>query len=191
MGGYFALFAVGAILAEIKAAGLNRLRAAGLAAGVVVAVNWGVTAADMQADETGVPFSHSVVIVLHLIAIALVALPLVPAISRLSIPGSRMAGALTYPLYLVHAFIGYIVMSQIARVAPDWVAYVVTIAFVVLLAWLLHKFVEEGCASLWKRHADRYVRQPIEAIELRWQHRRDRSQRVIAPAWNEGEAGGA
>jgi peptidoglycan/LPS O-acetylase OafA/YrhL len=171
LGGYYSLFAVGAILAEVRLVGWSPLRAVGLAAGIAVALHWSVVAADMQTEETGVEFSHTVVLIVQAACIALVALPLIPAVARWKLPGSRLAGDLTYPLYLVHAFIGYILMSQLSRWLPDWLDYVVGITTVVLLAWLLHQVVEVRGNAFWRRQADRFVRRPLGLLEAAWRRR--------------------
>ncbi len=51
-------------------------------------------------------------------------------------------GALTYPLYLVHQNIGYALINGLSPAFGRGVALVVTIAVVMGIAWLLHRFVE-------------------------------------------------
>jgi peptidoglycan/LPS O-acetylase OafA/YrhL len=62
------------------------------------------------------------------------------------------AGALTYPLYLLHQDTGIIVLlSMKGRVAP-WLALLVTLTGVLLAAYLGHQLVEKPMAPWLKRH---------------------------------------
>lgn len=65
-----------------------------------------------------------------------------PAVRGLRLPGSATAGALTYPLYLLHAHIGYILLDRFATEENKWVMYTLVFAFVVALAYGLHRGVE-------------------------------------------------
>ncbi|MGH8464746.1 MAG: acyltransferase family protein, partial [Pseudomonas sp.] len=51
-------------------------------------------------------------------------------------------GALTYPLYLVHQNIGYVLINRLAPAFGQWLALVAAIAGVMGIAWLLHRCVE-------------------------------------------------
>lgn len=53
-----------------------------------------------------------------------------------------LLGALTYPLYLVHQNIGYVLINGLAPALGQWLALVAAIAAVMGIAWLLHRFVE-------------------------------------------------
>lgn len=51
-------------------------------------------------------------------------------------------GALTYPLYLVHQNIGYVLINGLTPVSGRWWALGFAIAVVTGIAWLLHRLVE-------------------------------------------------
>ncbi|MDO0926092.1 acyltransferase [Streptomyces sp. TG1A-8] len=55
-----------------------------------------------------------------------------------------VAGALTYPFYLVHEHLGWVVIRALHRGAhlPSAAAFALTLALMLTLAWLLHRFVE-------------------------------------------------
>jgi peptidoglycan/LPS O-acetylase OafA/YrhL len=68
-----------------------------------------------------------------------------------------VAGALTYPFYLVHQYIGY---SLIRHLYADqgisaYIVLPVTLCSMLLLAWLLHRLVERPLSSLLKRQFNR------------------------------------
>jgi peptidoglycan/LPS O-acetylase OafA/YrhL len=66
------------------------------------------------------------------------------------LPGAALLGALTYPLYLVHAHIGYMLLYRFGSNEHRFASYTLTIAFVFLLAWLLHDLVEVRGAGFWR-----------------------------------------
>ncbi|MDG9716244.1 acyltransferase [Streptomyces sp. DH24] len=56
-----------------------------------------------------------------------------------------VAGALTYPFYLVHEHLGWVVIHALHRGLdlPSAVTFTLTVAAMLLLAWLLNRFVEK------------------------------------------------
>jgi peptidoglycan/LPS O-acetylase OafA/YrhL len=56
-------------------------------------------------------------------------------------PWMVAAGALTYPLYLVHQNVGYVLLTR-GRSFSNWVVLVVVTAGLAGLAWLVHRLVE-------------------------------------------------
>ncbi|MGQ5635484.1 MULTISPECIES: acyltransferase family protein [unclassified Streptomyces] len=63
------------------------------------------------------------------------------------------AGALTYPFYLVHEHLGWFVIRVLHRGLglPAWPTLAVTVAGMLLLAWLIHRFVERPLGPRLKR----------------------------------------
>ncbi|MDI5961561.1 acyltransferase family protein [Streptantibioticus silvisoli] len=61
------------------------------------------------------------------------------------------AGAMTYPLYLLHEHLGWIVIDHLHGFVPSWVLLVATITFFLYAAWLVHRFVERPLAGFLKR----------------------------------------
>ncbi|MEU4997784.1 acyltransferase [Streptomyces sp. NPDC021622] len=61
-----------------------------------------------------------------------------------------VAGALTYPFYLVHEHLGWVTVAALHRGLglPSYATFGLTIAAMLLLAWLLNRFVEERLTPL-------------------------------------------
>ncbi|WP_371527607.1 acyltransferase [Streptomyces sp. NBC_01283] len=61
-----------------------------------------------------------------------------------------VAGALTYPFYLVHEHLGWVTVGVLHRKLglPSYATFGLTIAAMLLLAWLLNRFVEERLTPL-------------------------------------------
>ncbi|AAT88174.1 hypothetical protein ATY41_07740 [Leifsonia xyli subsp. xyli] len=113
LGGLFELFAGGALIAMIAYTGWTPLRAVALAASVA-----GSAAATVRRAQESDPGAVDPVVLAVAVA-ALYALVFVLTTSRIAawrIPGSRLAGGLTYPIYLCHAVFGYALLNAFGSV---------------------------------------------------------------------------
>ncbi|MFC4144998.1 acyltransferase family protein [Micromonospora mangrovi] len=61
------------------------------------------------------------------------------------------AGALTYPLYLLHEFIGWTMIHHIRRVLPPWATLLVVVAVLLVISWLVYRFVEKPLSGWLRR----------------------------------------
>lgn len=61
-----------------------------------------------------------------------------------------VAGALTYPFYLVHEHLGWVVIEMLHRRlgVPSYGTFLLTIASMLVLAWLMNRFVEERLSPM-------------------------------------------
>ena len=57
-----------------------------------------------------------------------------------------VAGALTYPLYLVHEYWGFWLISLTHEALGKWSAVAVAAAVTLTMAWLIHRLVERPLA---------------------------------------------
>ena len=53
-----------------------------------------------------------------------------------------MLGGLTYPLYLLHQNIGYVALDALSPSIGRWPALTLTIATVIVAAWIVWRFIE-------------------------------------------------
>jgi len=88
------------------------------------------------------------VVTMILVVMLLIALRVTRRIAR---PWFAVAGALTYPLYLVHAYNGFVMFDRFGRVVNKWVLLVATIALMASAAYAIHRFVEKPLAPRLKR----------------------------------------
>ncbi|GAA1301406.1 acyltransferase [Brachybacterium tyrofermentans] len=131
LGGYFIWFAGGAIIASIVDSGWSAYKVVGLLAAYL-------------------PISHfelTLLSGLKTLIFVILLVTLSPAVRRLRLPGSQTAGALTYPLYLLHAHIGYMLLDRFATEENKWFVYPLILTFVVALAYGLHQVVEKNPTS--------------------------------------------
>jgi peptidoglycan/LPS O-acetylase OafA/YrhL len=82
------------------------------------------------------------VITLGFLAVAAIALGW---LSRVNWGWLTVAGALTYPFYLVHEHLGWVVIGALHRGlhVPSYATFLLTVGAMLVLAWLLNKLVEE------------------------------------------------
>jgi peptidoglycan/LPS O-acetylase OafA/YrhL len=62
-----------------------------------------------------------------------------------------VAGALTYPLYLIHQDIGFTIFSYLRGDVPAWLLAAVTYLAMLGVAWLIHRGVERPAAPVLRR----------------------------------------
>ncbi|HLS64244.1 MAG TPA: acyltransferase [Ruania sp.] len=73
---------------------------------------------------------------------AVAAVALVPAVRDLDWQVLTFLGALTYPLYLLHEYFGWTLIQVLHPVLGKWLTLTAAVALSLLLAWLVHRFVE-------------------------------------------------
>lgn len=140
--GYFPFFAIGMIFYRFRSGAISRGRL--LLWQILLALAAGL----MGGEAT----------LVAAIIIAIFWLMLAGRLSILAYPGLLWLGAISYPLYLVHQNIGYVVIHQLglAGVGIE-IAVVAAVALAVLLAHVLHRQVEDP-AQRWLRQ-----RKPVTA----------------------------
>lgn len=70
--------------------------------------------------------------------------------ASLSLPKSAILGALTYPIYLIHAHFGYMFISRFANEENKVFIYILTMLIVFVVAYVMHQLIEVKMAALWK-----------------------------------------
>ncbi|MGX5184034.1 acyltransferase family protein [Streptomyces avermitilis] len=85
------------------------------------------------------------IVTLGYLAVAAIALGL---LNRVNWRWLTVAGALTYPFYLVHEHLGWVAIKVYHRDLgiPSYGTFLLTVATMLLLAWLLNRYVEERLA---------------------------------------------
>ncbi|WP_030872291.1 acyltransferase family protein [Streptomyces sp. NRRL S-37] len=99
-------------------------------------------ASDPNAFAHRTTFGIVLVVALGFAAVAAIALGW---LSRADWRWLTVAGALTYPFYLVHEHLGWVVIHALHRSldVPSALTFALTLTTMLLLAWLLHRFVEK------------------------------------------------
>lgn len=85
--------------------------------------------------------------------------------TEIKLPRARQIGAITYPLYLLHQTIGYVVLKHFANEQNKLLMIPVTMLAMIALAYLLHRIVEVKMRGLWRRIFDVVIATPIQFME--------------------------
>jgi peptidoglycan/LPS O-acetylase OafA/YrhL len=103
----------------------------------------------------GVPVSFRALAVLLTLCIAALVVATLTPVSRVDWRWLTVLGALTYPLYVIHQVSGWVLLNRLGPVLPAYVALVVVIALMLVLAYLVHRYVERPLGSRLRRAVER------------------------------------
>jgi len=159
LGNYFMLFATGAVISAIRRTGWTRLRVVALL-GCVIALTFFESGI---ASDRGV--SPGVVVALCLSFVCVLLATGHSRVSRLHLRGSSLVGRLTYPVYLIHAYIGYMLINALATEDNKILAILGTALAVFGLAYMVHMVFEVRMRPFWYFVFDRSIGVLIGVIE--------------------------
>lgn len=112
-------------------------------------------------SPTGTSFDDAVIAAICLSSIAIIFIATL--IEKLPLPANLVMaiGGLTYPLYLLHQQIGYVILSTVQPASIAW-AVTIIVSGIVLLSWLVWRFIE--------RPVQRWTKDSLttEAIRRGW-----------------------
>lgn len=149
MGGYYSYFGAGALFAVVKRGG-GPLSLAALVLCLGLSLHFSVGSLAAKQLMTGASFSPlvvgGVIVSFYLLFVVLHS----DAGSALRLPFARFGGALTYPVYLIHAHVGYMLLSHLATPGSTVGAYLATLALVLAVACFMHLAVERHLRPLWR-----------------------------------------
>lgn len=74
---------------------------------------------------------------------SLLAVVTLTPLSRINFPGLKTAGAVTYPLYLLHQVIGWWLIGLFAPLLPHWVTLLLVMTLIGVAAWAINRWVEQ------------------------------------------------
>ena len=147
-GSYFPFFAAGAIIATIQRRGFSLYQVVGLLAAMASAFVFVLRDIAPFNSVHAIELNPVVVVLLVTLLFAAVAASWIPRLASLRIPLSRPISDLTYPIYLLHAHIGYTVLSATTDWSL-WIVYPAMFAGLIGSAWLLHWGVEVKLKATW------------------------------------------
>ena len=93
-----------------------------------------------------------------------------------------IAGAATYPLYLIHWETGWLAIERMRTVLQPWAVLAILIPSMVLVAWLLHRFLERPVQSRLRRSLANAIVEMRDRSDPDGSRRRRRRAEPVAPA---------
>jgi peptidoglycan/LPS O-acetylase OafA/YrhL len=157
-------FAAGLVLHEIYRGRRDAMVKLLLALAAFAAVGQSLEVVQWNRDHFHVAYNDAAVAGLSLAAIALVALVL--KVQRVPLPSRAVAvaGAITYPLYLLHQNNGYMIFNRFGGTAPFALVAAATLSTMIALAWLIWRFGERPGQRLLKRALTTVANYPVDFI---------------------------
>lgn len=175
MGGYYSYFAAGCVFAILKYRPSKKYLPS-LITCFFLCVWFAVSKASSLESVKGVEYSKLVigtVISLQFLFFLFLNSKLG---SNLKLPGSALAGGITYPLYLIHAHFGYMLISRFSTEEIKIPFYIFVTLLVLLISYLIHTYIEKKNAKTWKTLFSRTVGVAVEALNRRFSR--------FSPAYN-------
>jgi peptidoglycan/LPS O-acetylase OafA/YrhL len=163
LGGYYPFFAAGALFA------LSRQRSsavvvAGLAACLWLCVSGAIQRADHASRINGTEYSDLVIAAVIGLQFGFFALLNTRRGQSVALPGSRLAGNLTYPIYLLHAHVGYMLLSRFATDANQWFTMPLVVMVILAASYAIHVLVERRLAGFWTRLFNKALGRPLDSL---------------------------
>lgn len=84
-------------------------------------------------------------------AYAIMILLALHALDRISWRGLTVLGAISYPLYLLHEYVGYALIYHLRRYVEEHVLLILMIILVIVASWLIHRLVERPLSGPLRR----------------------------------------
>lgn len=158
-------FIAGILFQQIHQHGHNLIRWTGLAICFYLAINYGLWRLDFLHNYYEEAFDPTVTGLLITAIFLLFTLLVTGGLAFLRLPGMLWLGGLTYPLYLLHQNIGYILFRTFDLHATPTQLLLGMTLFMLLLSLLIHLLIERQFAR-WlrgKAHAMLASREPAQA----------------------------
>lgn len=149
LGGYFSYFAAGAIFA-ILSDKVSTTRVISLLITYCLCVNYTITNVQITSIKNNMEYSNQVGWIIVTMFFAIFLYQISTRGRNLKLICSRLAGRLTYPIYLIHMHFGYIALNEFANNDNKYFVMLVIFFLVVLFALFINRVLEERLHFLWK-----------------------------------------
>ncbi len=137
LSGYFALLSGGAIIYSIREWGWSKLRALGLLAAYICAVETRMAKASWLGSRRNEEYSAIVIGIIVTCLFLLLLFTLNRRISSITVKWAGIAGAITYPLFLIHGRIGLLTIQNLANESNKYFVYGAILIALIAVAYLL------------------------------------------------------
>ncbi|MBL5824655.1 acyltransferase family protein [Serratia fonticola] len=165
MGGYYGFFVSGSLFAILRER-FTFLRFSILSGLYVITTIYMVNRADLLEQATGTNNSPFIIAVVIAVFYLFFFLQNTKYTESMKLKGSKLAGALTYPIYLIHAHFGYMMLNKLANNQNKIYVYIAIIFSVYVIALLIHLFVERKLAFLWGALFSIIIEKPVTKVQI-------------------------
>ena len=165
-GGYYYYFCAGALFAVLKDRFDWRVMVILLVNFVLCITSSSGKAAELTLAKSSA-YSGAVIGMLVSSFFVLFVLQNFKSMQEVSIPYSKILGSLTYPIYLVHAHFGYILLNKFANEANKFLIYPLVIVVVLAVAYAINRFIEVRFAVFWRGIFNSTLGRLTEAVQAK------------------------
>lgn len=149
LGGYYSYFAAGALFALLKDK-QKQIAWIPLAIALYLCIHFSVDKITVANNAGDIHRSTYVVAVIVIMFFCFFLAQNTRTVQSISLPFSKLFGALTYPVYLIHAHFGYMVIDKFANEGNKIWLTLLTMLIVVAVAYFIHKVIEIQLKDVWK-----------------------------------------
>lgn len=164
LGGYYYYFSAGAVFALIGSR-FTLARLSSLALIYLLCINYSTNKANVFTAIKGVMFSEVVIATLVTLFFFMFSIQNLNRFKSVRLPLSSLLGRLTYPLYLIHAHFGYMLLEQFANEQNKYTVLFVVVLVVLTIAYAINKYIEINLKNYWVRFFDCFLGTPLQKIE--------------------------
>lgn len=150
LGEYYCYFAAGSIFAILRH-NKKPIVWVSLMLSLLLCLDFSVGQAALLTEQKGFYFSPWVIATIILIFFAVFFFQDTEKLQNIILPHSKTLGALTYPLYLIHAHVGYMLINQFATEHNKLIVYIFVVILILLISFVIHFLIEDKLKRVWQR----------------------------------------
>lgn len=151
LSGYYSYFAAGAIFAILKKDKSNILTWISLIVAFYLSINFSISSLDVVSEKKQVYFSPYIVGTIICLFFMFFCLINTEKGSNIKLPYSQSIGALTYPLYLIHLHVGYLIINELSEYLGFILSVFFALFFVLVVSSFMNKIIENYLSNFWKK----------------------------------------
>lgn len=163
MGGYYCFFATGVLFAILRTTP-SKIPVIPLMICLYLCITFSCGKALGFTQSKGFAFSPFVIDAIIAAQFLFFLLLNTKKSSHIVIPGSRTAGDLSYPLFLIHAHLGYMFISQFATNTHRLLFYGLTWLVILSIAVVMHRLIEKQGQELIRDFFMKTIGEPVDAL---------------------------
>jgi len=167
LGGYYSYFSAGAVFAILKNQRSYYVYAS-LITSAALCIMFSTGKVPYLIESRGVNYSEYIIGFIVLCFFTFFYFSNSKYASNINLYGSRVLGGLTYPVYLIHAHFGYMVISRYANEDNKFLIYFITITVVLSVSYFIYAVIEGKFHLLWKSLFDNAIGKPVNLFLLKF-----------------------
>lgn len=167
LGNYFCYFSAGTILAMMKEK-KTAFRYTSLLLILYLSLIFSIEKATSVSISKDIFYSYNLIVAIVITFYLFFILINSEVLSNVNLYGSRLLGGLTYPIYLIHAHFGYMMITQFSTEKNKLEIYILTISGVLFISYFIHVYVEKRYEQHWRKLFQLLAGKPVAYLNLKY-----------------------